>query len=192
MDWVKLIIPLIAVAVWILSNLANQQKDIRRPPRVPLPPRPRDPLDSMGSKPPTKADDDNQYRAEMDRKREKKPIGGGTIARPRPRRGDYGSKPPPQPVVLAPIPQISFPRKPRATQSKQTAGEIYVPPPVIPVAPSEPIIRVGEPAVPVVKPQPVAIKNMLDLLKKKENLATVFLLKEILDLPVSKRSRRKL
>ena len=56
----------------------------------------------------------------------------------------------------------------------------------------EPIGQVGAPAVPLVKATPAAIKNMRKLLKNPESLTTAFLLREVLDLPVSKRSHRRL
>ena len=41
MNWVSWLIPLIAVAVWILSNMARNREEQRRPPRS-LPPPPTD------------------------------------------------------------------------------------------------------------------------------------------------------
>ena len=86
MDWVQLAAPLIAVAVWILSSLQpNQQKETRQQPRTPLPPpRPRDPLDPMAAGRQTRPEDDNKYREEMDRKREKVCPQAKPIPRPRP------------------------------------------------------------------------------------------------------------
>ena len=79
MDWVKLIIPLIAVAVWIVSNIANQQKETRRPPRVPPPPRPRNPTEILTPSAFTRPSEENKYREELDRKREKKSSTAKTL-----------------------------------------------------------------------------------------------------------------
>jgi len=184
-DWIKLAIPLIAVAVWILSNLANQQKETRRLPRAAPspPPRPRDSA-AASSKPP---ENDDKYREEMDRKREKKPSVAKPLPKPRTRRLETAPKPPP--LVLRPAP-APLSRNRDKDERNPTATNLYLPI-QIPVA-AEPAAKVGEPAVPIIKPTPMAIKNMLELLKKRDSLTTAFLLKEVLDLPVSKRPRRRL
>ena len=190
MDWIKLAIPLIAVAVWILSNLANQQKETRKPPRVPTfpPPRPRDPVEPLATASRPKENDDT-YREEMDRKREKKPSVAKPLPRPRPRRTEAAPKPPPLVLRPAPAPAPTSRSKDYAPLD-QTATSLFLTVPI--PLPPEPVAKVGEPAVLVVKPKPAAIKNMLELLKKRESLTTAFLLKEVLDLPVSKRPRRRM
>jgi hypothetical protein len=190
MDWVKLIIPLIAVAVWIISNLANQEKEARRLPRAPTvpPPRPRDPLDSLGAGPVGKPEEENRYREEMDRKRERKPSAPKSIPKQRPRRGDNAPKLPPVDLRPAPLPPYSA-RKPGKEQRPPTPADVPAAIP-LPVAP-ETNVRVGEPARLVVRPTPIAIKNVRELLKKPESLATAFLLREVLDLPLAKRARRR-
>jgi hypothetical protein len=182
MDWIKLVIPLIAVAVWIISHLANQQKEIRRPPRVPppLPPRRREPFDRSASVPASKPDDDNKYREEMDRKREKKPSLAKPIPRPRSKRLE--SAPEPTPVIR----DVS--RTAAGVRQDKPATDLYLPAPVVL---GQPIAKVGEAAARIVKPAPAAVKNMLELLKRPDSLTTAFLLKEVLDLPVAKRPRRR-
>ena len=207
MDWVKLIIPLIAVAVWILSHLANQQKEARRAPRSIPPPRPRERLESLPTATMSKHDD--QYREEMDRKREPKPTGPRSLPRLRKKEQDSGQKPPPLPANLEPIfpPVIPAKRQDRererqAREREERARELReqerrqrrdnVPPPLPPavVAP-EAVAKVGEAGVVLVKAPPRAIVGVFGLLKTPENIATAFLLKEILDRPVAKRFRRR-
>jgi hypothetical protein len=55
----------------------------------------------------------------------------------------------------------------------------------------EPVAKISEPPVPAVKSSRVAIKNMLELFKTRDSLTTAFLLKEVLDLPLAKRLRRR-
>lgn len=193
MDWVKLTILLIGAAVWILSNLAKQQNDKVPPPRVPSrpPPLPRDPLDSLDPGAKTKPEQDDKYREEMDRKREKKSTERKPIARPRPKRLEPASRLPQRPVVLAPVTPPPLPPRNVDTELRTKSADGLFQTVSAPV-PGEHGAQVGAPAKPVVKPTPVSIKNMLELLKKHENLATVFLLKEVLDLPVAKRPRRRM
>jgi hypothetical protein len=66
--------------------------------------------------------------------------------------------------------------------------ELTVAVPVPTAAP--PIAKVEQVPSPA-RPATLAIKNMLDLLKKPASLPTAFLLREVLDLPVSKRPRRR-
>ena len=181
MDWIKLAIPLIAVAVWIVSNLANQQKEQRKLPRVPPPPaKPRDPHDPLATEPVAKPDEDNKYREEMQRKREKKPV-VKTLPRPRPtKRPEIVLKPSRLPTILVPAPAPVVRRE--------------EPPPLpapLPAAPEQ-VAKVSQPAVVRAKPKSAAIRSLHELLGKRENLTTAFLLKEVLDLPVSKRPKRRM
>jgi hypothetical protein len=195
MDWVKWVIPLIAVAVWILSNLVNQQKEeppVRRP-RVPPPPRPREPVDPQAANSTTRPESQDAYRQEMDRQREKKSR--EPVAKQRPKRLEpvpkLPPKLPPRRVVLPPVLALPVPTQP-LERSKPPEPPILLAPvsPIIPLLP--PILGVVAPTVSAAKPTPPAIKNMLELLKKHDNLATAFLLKEVFDLPLAKRSRRRL
>jgi hypothetical protein len=192
MDWVKLVIPLIAVAVWIVSNIANQQKETRRQPRVPPPPpRPRNPLDTLAPDSFTKPSEENKYREELDRKREKKPSAAKTLSKTlRTKRLESVPKPPRTPVVLRPgrPPTAGYTGAEQRQGGQAEIGIVLE----VPVLPIQPIGKIGEPAKPVVKATPVAIKNMRELLKHPESLATAFLLREVLDLPVSKRARRRM
>jgi hypothetical protein len=181
-DWIKLVIPLIAVAVWILSNLASQQKEARRPPRMPPlpPPRPRDPQDPLSSTPKTKEAED-KYRQELDRQREKQPR----IPKPRAKRLEPVPKPPSAPPVRSSVPQ---PPRYSDTADKDQAAKIDVVV-VEPVA-AQGLPKAGEAM--TTKPTPTAIRNLRDLVKTRDSLATAFLLREVLDLPVSKRPRRRM
>jgi hypothetical protein len=181
MDWVTFVIPLIAVAVWILSHLANQQQELRRPPRVPPPRRPP-PINEATSSPVagSKPEEENKYREEMDRKRVKPPP--RTIPRPRPRR----QEPLPRPtLVLTPLPP---PLPPLLSKSEE-----FIPSIAVPTAPLvvEPMAQVGPPPIVAGKPN-AALRNLRDLLRKPENLAGALVLKEIFDLPIAKRPRRRM
>jgi hypothetical protein len=179
MDWVSLAIPLIAVAVWIFSHLAGQQNETR-PPLRPAP-RPRNPLDPQASGLPTRPEEDNKYREEMARQRENKNI---PTRRPlpqpkqqRPKRPVAGPKPPPLPAIL-------LPSQPAINNQGVTMD-------ALPLT-VEPVIKIGQVAAPMEKPKSAAVKNLLELLKKKDSLTTAMLLKEVLDLPLAKRPRRRL
>jgi hypothetical protein len=184
MDWVKVVIPLIAVAVWILSNLANQQKETKRPTRLPpaRPPLPRDPIDSLASGPRTKAEQDDKYREELDRKRDKKPGEKKSYPRPRPKRFESLPKPPPLPVVLAPLSAPAIPPRQDKDLPNKAALGLFLPVPASVPAESIPQTGVAAPAV----------SQLRDLLKRRETITTAFLLKEVLDLPLAKRRRRRM
>ncbi len=179
MDWVSLAIPLIAVAVWIFSHLAGQQKETRPPLRSA--PRPRNPLDPQASNAPSRPEEDNKYREEMGRQRENKTIPARRPLpqpkQPRPKRPMTGPKPPPLPAILLP------------SQPASNIQDIALD--ALPLT-VEPVIKIGQVAAPIEKPKPAAVKNLLELLKKKDSLTTAMLLKEVLDLPLAKRPRRRL
>jgi hypothetical protein len=182
MDWIKLAIPLIAVAVWILSNLASQQKEIRRPPRVPLPPpRPRDPLDPLPTATTQPAAVD-QYRDALERQREKKTA----LPKPAPKVRSRRLDPLPKPPRVPPVP-VPPPPPVRAPQPTPPALE-----PTPSLAPSPPASQ-KPPATREATATSAAppFKRVLQLLKTRDSLATAFLLREILDRPVAKRPRRR-
>ncbi len=91
-----------------------------------------------------------------------------------------GPKPPPLPAIL-------MPRQP--AQKPSSDANLFVE--AFPIA-VDTGIKIGQVAAPIEKPKPAAVKNLLELLKKKESLTTAMLLKEVLDLPLAKRSRRRL
>jgi hypothetical protein len=189
MDWIQLAIPLIAVAVWIVSNLASQQKETRRPPRAPLPPppRPRDPLDPLATGTKAKPAGDNKYREEMDRPREQKSSVPKPYVRPRPKRLEPASRLPSPPPVPAPVLKpVDRSRTPALDQAAKIEPLLIVP------VSAEPIGKVGGPPAPAASAAPAAVKNLFQLLKTRHSLTTAFLLKEVLDLPLAKRARRRL
>ncbi len=179
MDWVSLAIPLIAVAVWIFSHLAGQQKETRPPVRPA--PRPRNPLDPQAPGTLSRPEEDNKYREEMGRQRENKNLPARRPLpqpkQPRQKRPMVGSKPPPLPAILLPTQPASY------NQGVATDA--------LPLA-VEPVIKMGQIAAPMERPKSAAVKNLLELLKKKDSLTTAILLKEVLDLPLAKRPRRRL
>src|SRR5579864_3093234 len=65
-DWIKWVIPLIAVAVWILSNLAKNREEPRRQRTAP-PPRPEDGMGPVRRRTPVEVD---RFLEEVRRRRE--------------------------------------------------------------------------------------------------------------------------
>jgi hypothetical protein len=184
MDWMSLAIPLIAVAVWIFSHLAGQQKEQRPPLR--LPPRPRSSEDLRTTERPSKPEEDIKYLEEMARKREKKDLPARRpLPQPRP-RPHRPTQPPPIPSVLLAT------DAPRKTGGKRTLEAIPVL--VAQTAPVnvEPVLKIGKLTSPTATATSPAVQNLLELLKKKDSLVTAMLLKEVLDLPLAKRPRRRL
>ncbi len=85
MDWIKLLIPLIVIAVWILSQLAGGQQQQKRPPSSrPFPPRdPRDPDEGGGPRSRRGPEDFEKFLEDMKRRQEAQ------------------EKMPPEPVLIA-------------------------------------------------------------------------------------------
>jgi hypothetical protein len=174
MDWVKWIIPLIAVAVWILSNLAKNREEPRRQRTAP-PPRPDDGMGPSRRLTPVEVD---RFLEEVRRRRE---AAEGKTKKPL-------EKPAPPPLAQ-PMPLES--RLPRAKP---------IPPVIRRTSPPEPvlakIVSVPEPeaTTPIVVPKVTAVptspqvKETLALLRNRKSLVTAMLLREILEQPLCKRT----
>ena len=80
---------------------------------------------------------------------------------------------------------------PLPSRSRRGVAELGIIVEVPPAPLLQPLGKISDLPVPAAKATPVAIKNMRELLKKPESLATAFLLREVLDLPVSKRRHRR-
>ena len=177
MDWKQLIIPLIAVAVWILSNLANQKKETRPPLRPSIPPRPqRDRPDT--SEPMSRPEEENRYREEMGAARKTRVFTSPSPTRPATCRPEKIARPQPR-VVSGP------PALPGQSAKQELPLGVLVAGTVVSME-----VQVTPPVPVPITARSVAVKNVFELLQKRESLATAFLLKEVLDLPLAKRSRR--
>jgi len=70
MDWVKFVVPLIAVAVWILANLARMPREQQRPVVRRPSPRPLDRPDNPTAAPQRTATDVDRFLEEVARRRQ--------------------------------------------------------------------------------------------------------------------------
>jgi hypothetical protein len=179
--WVELLIPFIAVAVYLLSHLlSNRQEAPRREPQ-PLrrPPRPRRDEDDDAETPTRQ-----RRRAELDQQ----------LAEARRRRDalEAGSRPRPvvRPPVVLPLP---LPVKPSRAVLPTEPPRPKTPPPraeaVVLVATAAPVkapnVTLAAPA-----PSSTPVQQLLGLLKDRRSMATAILLHEVLGPPVSRRPRR--
>jgi hypothetical protein len=193
MDWWQLIIALFVITAYVVKQILAAQQG------QPNPPAQREWVkDALKKAPATKSDEEvERDRTELDRRieaaqeRRRQVDEPPPVASPMPRR----SIPMPAPPVIAtPVPRYQpvlneVPRPPRV---------IRTPPPVAPVIPTpappapsrtvEPAVIL--PAVIPAKPVAPAIRQMLELLKNRETMATAIALREVLDRPLSKRRRR--
>jgi hypothetical protein len=221
MDWVKWIIPLIVIALYILGHLASMQREQPRRPMARSPQPPPDP-DERAKRRPASSDLESFLDEMRQRKRlEEEPVLAEESSRPlprhEPRRGDersksraVGSKPPqtkpPQTkppqrrtepvVVVQPMPVSAAPPSLPAVRSTTPTITIKAatpmappPPPARPAAPQAAPQRLDAPTV-TAKPVSPLAGVVVDLLKSRQSLAAAFLLREILDRPLSQRCRR--
>jgi hypothetical protein len=184
MDWVQWIIPLIAIAVWILSNLARSKED-----KPPVQRRSEDAPQPIRRSP----EEVDRFLEEVRRRKRnaegpKKP--GRTSAPDRPRPG-----PPPLPRTPTERPRVS--ERPPPTSKP-------LPPPRRQEAEAIPVAEVLEVAVANQPPRalatlaagrpttvPPAVQALKSLLLDRQNVAAAIVLKEVLDQPLCKRPRRQ-
>jgi hypothetical protein len=202
MDWVQWLIPLVALAVYILSNLAKGQEESRTN-RLPRPPRSDEAVETAElAEPPRQRrsqEEIDRFLEEVRRRKktieppQNKPLSRPTTApsqeRPRP-------VPPPLPKVKLPPPPL--PERPRpgdaprpATKPPSRKRE----PEPIPVVEALEVTHVPlQPPPALVGPlvNSLALQNLKSLLANRQTMATAILLKEILDVPLSKRPPRKM
>lgn len=195
MDWVQWLVPLVALGVWILSNLARNRED---EPRRARPPQVRgDGMPEAAPRQRKEPEEVDRFLDEVRRRRENTE---------RKKKADE-----PRRVLL---PKREETRKPAQPQSRQDAQRKPTPPPVpklIPVKepPTSPrkepgssprsanrieevvVARIVSPTPRSDSPAPVhaerTIPQLLDLLCRKENLTTAVLLREVLGPPLCKR-----
>jgi len=218
--WLTWLIPLIAIAVWILSQLAGNQQQ-KRPTSRPFPPR--DPEQDPSAR--RTPDDLQEFLEKMQRRKdaEEKAAAARTAAepvlmaeevvqpRPVPRTAPpplprpveqrrkstpIGSQKPqrrPEPVILA-EPLSSVPAELNRTVSMPSMT------PVVPQAPQALPAAAAAPTAPQAIHRPEALptkawlppvaKMVRELLKSRQTLAAAILLREVLDPPLCKRARR--
>jgi hypothetical protein len=189
MDWVQWLIPLVALAVWILSNLARNREDEprrARPPQVRGDEQPREKkpeevdrfLDEVRRRRETadarKRKVDEPRRVLPRREEQRKPLQPPASRPEAPRRPappPLPPSPPPKPVVVKEPPPLPRP----------AAGKVedVVVARIVTASPG------GETAIERVASGP-AKQQIFDLLCRKNNLNTAVLLREILGPPLSK------
>jgi hypothetical protein len=189
MDWPQLLIALVVIAVYLLKHILSGQQEtlVRRDaPRESEPPAP--PVLTAEQSDVEMA----QRETEMDgrlgeyRKRRKEMEAGRppseppvvVVPRPVPR---YEPGAPPAPEARRP-PRPEPPRVERKLPRRQDA--IPVATPVAP-PPADVLLQAS-----VARPAPRAVRKVVELLRDRDTLAAAFLLKEILDRPLSQRRQR--
>lgn len=190
-DWVSWLIPLVALFVWILSNLARVRED---EPRRARPPQARS--DADPDAPPRKSSDADQFLEEARQRREQREARKKAEetrrvqpVREEPRRSVVSA----QPARVEPVRKPAPPPLPKvvvkpASQSRQPGPRVEEVVVAKIVAPS----RAEEaPGAPAPSFERSARKQILEMLKKKENLKAAFLLREILDPPLCRRKLPK-
>jgi len=181
MHWEVLIIPLIALGVWIIGTLSKSEDDktkkvIGRRGNVSGRPQGR----RIG----TDLDrflDEARRRREPEERRKAPPPTRAPTARPPLRERPTREKEPPRlatPVIVKEEPLVALPA-PRPREQ---------PPIAEPVASSRPDRDTPPPPAPVTRPSPIA-QQVRSLLSKPQTAATAFVLREIFDRPLCKRRR---
>ncbi|MBI3411587.1 MAG: hypothetical protein HY040_24930 [Planctomycetes bacterium] len=193
MDWVQWVIPLIVIAGFILKQLSNKQADGQR--RQDRAPAPRPPDADQAKEQPMAGTNrpPEEIRKFLEELRRKRPA---AEARPAVREEDLTAqvvrpkRPPKPPPAPPPVPQTRRP----VVRSVRPAIAEAIPVRVVPQTPGSP----KPPAQPaafspttIVKPTTPAIRQLLELVRNRQNLATAFLLNEVFDGPRSQKPRRR-
>jgi hypothetical protein len=212
MDWWQLIPLLVVVAAYIIKQImaAQQEAAAQRDRRqvFQTPPRPKDDAEVAGE------------RAESDRRLEEASERTGDEQRSRTTPKRHIPMPNPQVVVVKPrrvpryeppsraeeraLPEVVSPPRselPRVVKPLPAKPPASIPlPPVAPEAAQLAAMMAKNslptaPLVPVitnvtVKKQSPAARTALEMLKNRQNIAAAFVLREVLDRPLSKRRRR--
>lgn len=186
-NWWQWIVPLIVAVFWIVGMLAKGQREQigRQQNRTlpQMPPNEENPPMAQGKRQPEEI---RKFLEELRRQRSASARDGkaemtsdeeptAQVVRPKP----APRQPPPVPVVVR-----KPPKRPPIGQDPVQVVPLALPS-LVSAAPTQVATR-------IVKPTPVAVRQTLDLLKNRQSLASAFLLREILDLPVSRRPRRLL
>jgi hypothetical protein len=187
MHWEVLIVPLIALGVWILGTLFKPEDNPRQQPQ-----RRPGTGGPGGSRPPVS--DLDRFLADARRRREESegsrlPIPQAAPPRPAP--------PPPRAegMQTRARPPAAVPRQVRKRPSLPTAVPVEVRPEPVPVVP---VAEVPVEAVPLPKPPPPpprqvskppspVVAQVLALLRSPQSAGTAFVLREVLGAPLSRR-----
>ena len=173
-DWLQFIIPLALAVLYLLGHIVSSyQEQARqqqpRPPARPAPPSDDAERERRARELQRRIDEARQRRRELE---EAAPRNAGEKSSP------FG--PPEVPAVVlvqrrpVPPPPVRAPEPP----------PVVVPPPPVPVAPIRTVAPL--PAAPV----GASTRQVVALLRDRNSLAAAWLLKEILDRPVSRRPRQ--
>jgi hypothetical protein len=191
MHWEILIIPLIALGVWIIGTLFKSEDDKTKKAvgrRFPYPPQNgggrggvRTPPGRRGVTDLDRFLDEARRRREPEERRKAPPSPSrAPEARPPLRERPTRQQPPPRPdtPVIVPEEAVVLP-VPRP----------IAPPPVAQPVASPPLAREAPPPpAPATRPSPIA-QQVRSLLSKSQTAATAFVLREIFDRPLCKRRR---
>jgi hypothetical protein len=208
MDWWQLGFLLLVIVAYIFKHiLAAQQEAAAEREKVQGPPEPAAVAKTDAEVAGERTELDRRIEQAVERRRETetsvRPV---VVAAPKPRL------PMPAPVVIAPpVPRYQPPpgddhgpfevvKPPRSELPRVVRPAPPKPPPAksplvmpAPTSPKPAAPRLVVPEVATVAGNPVspAVRQVLDLLKNRQTLATAFVLREILDRPVSQRRRRR-
>lgn len=203
MEWLKLVIPLIFVAVWILSQLAKNRDQTPR--RTKPPPLPKDEDEDEGPRPRRSAGEVDRFLEEVRRRRaraEGRTSPPPVVAEP-PRPKPAARRPAPEPArsfpppIQAPPPVPSPPPTPRMPPAVQPAPVTFRMPSIEPA--TEVVVAVPldprpadrlAPFIPAVVAGPArssALIRAVSLLRDRQTMMAAIVLREILGPPVSKR-----
>jgi len=192
MEWLGWVFPVIVIAGWILKQLANQAEN--------KPPERRVPRETS-KRPPEEI---RKFLEEMRRQRTEargeapEPEPTAQVVKPPPVTRSLPPRPLPKPAKV----RMDIPPRPRPELRREFGDSKRAPlvmeavlvPVAAPPAASLASAQVGDgatsPTTSVQRTTSKAAKQLLQLLGDRRNLGAAFLLREVLDRPVSQRRRR--
>lgn len=187
MNWEVLIIPLIALGVWILSTIFRTFEEARELER----PRGGAVGDNKPSGAPKRTGNELDRFLEEARKRREPPV-----TKRRPEKAPAASPLDPAPVETPLPPKRSEPVRIVRRGGEASRRRVEPAAPAAAPVPREPVKvelpEVPPPVTPATMPRPAGsplIKRVLGMLNDREGVKVAFLLREILDRPVGQRGR---
>ncbi len=197
MDWWQLIIALVFITIYVVKHILSVQQEQTAQPKA----RAQREWAKEATKPAevrTSDEDVAQDRSELDRRIEEAQERRRDLDEPRPMSLPVPRRSIPMPTVIAPpryqprTDERSMPEPPRP-RGLRTAPPRPVIPVVLPVPPpAASVASTLPPLAAVIAQRPVspAVRQVLQLLNSRDNLAVAVILREILDRPMSRRRRR--
>ncbi len=200
-DWITWLIPLIALAVWVLANLARNQQDQRRPGRT----NPAPPAEPTGPRPRRTSAEIDDFLSEVRRRRgvteqKKETAKKVAVSAPAETPRARPSLAVPQPVT----PQAKLPARSTSPPPRPRADE-FAPPPLpalVPTAEEVVVARIVQPGAPDPRagsqpalPRRVLLGGfanpwqLLQFLRNPQTLATAVVLREVFEPPITRRKR---